>query len=54
VKDYDLVKTFAPVGRVESECSPAFRPRETPLFSRREEVDPLFLATVKKTSFMYL
>jgi len=35
------VKTFAPVGRIESECSLAFRPRETPLFSRGEEVDLL-------------
>jgi len=37
-----LVKIFAPVGQVESECSLVSRPRETPLFSRGEEVDLLF------------
>jgi len=39
---------------VESECSLTFRPQETPLFSREEEVDLLFLVTVEETNFMYL
>jgi len=39
---------FMPVGQVESECSTAFRSRRTPLFSRGEEVDLLFLATIEK------
>jgi len=42
-----------PVGRVELEYSSAIRPRETPLFPRREEVNQIFLAAVKK-NFMYL
>jgi len=41
-------KIFTLVGRVESECSTAFRPRETLLFSRGEKVDLLFLVTVEK------
>ena len=49
-----LVKTFAPVSWVESECFLTFRPRKTPLFLRGEKVNLLFPVIVKRMNFVYL